>query len=137
MILFIDDERRRMKSYVEALELYNYPVIFEPDVAEAIVFFENNDEYIKLVILDVMMPTSDIFDDRCAEDGLRTGICFHDKIRQYDRNIPVIIFTNFRKDELSSIVEHHNTCILYKNEILPFDLVNTVDKLINIKDGTE
>ncbi len=129
MILFVDDERRRMRSYVEAIELSHYQVKFESDVDDALNFFEKNCDQLKLLILDVMMPTGNSFDDEQTNDGLRTGICFYQKVRQLNRNIPVIIFTNFRNNELTNI-ESEKTLVFHKDGVLPFELASNVDRIL-------
>jgi CheY-like chemotaxis protein len=129
MILFVDDERRRMRSYVEAIELSHYQVKFESDVDDALDFFEKNCGQLKLLILDVMMPTGNSFDDEQTNDGLRTGICFYRKVRQLNPNIPVIIFTNFRNNELTNI-ESEKTSVFRKDGILPFELASNVDRIL-------
>jgi DNA-binding response OmpR family regulator len=74
MILFVDDERRRMQSYVEELRFSGYDVEFKSDVDDALIFFNENHEKLELLILDVMMPTGNSFDNQQADNGLRTGI---------------------------------------------------------------
>jgi CheY-like chemotaxis protein len=130
MILFVDDERRRMRSYVEAIELSHYQVKFESDVDDALEFFEKNCDRLKLLILDVMMPTGNSFDDEQTNDGLRTGICFYQKVRKLNPDIPVIVFTNFRNNELTNI-ESEKTSVFHKDVILPFELANKVDLILS------
>ncbi len=132
MILFVDDERRRMSSYVEAIELSNHQVIFESNVDDALGFFEKNCEQLKLLILDVMMPIGNSFDDERADNGLRTGICFYQKVRKLNPSIPVIIFTNFRNNELTNI-QSEKTSVFHKDGILPFELASNVDRILSDK----
>jgi CheY-like chemotaxis protein len=86
MILFVDDETRRMKSYVQELQLLDYDVNFESNIDDALIFFESNHKQIELVVLDVMMPTGNSFSEDRSDYGLRTGICFHERIRLKIKN---------------------------------------------------
>jgi CheY-like chemotaxis protein len=129
MIFFVDDERRRMRSYVEALESENFEVEFEYNVSKAVTFYEQNAREIELFILDVMLPSGDAFNNQQTDDGLRTGICLHDRIRDENPHIPIIIFTNINIDELSN-VKSKRTKVLNKEYQLPFDLVEEVKKML-------
>jgi CheY-like chemotaxis protein len=129
MILFVDDERRRMQSYVEELKLSGYEVEFKSDVDDALIFFEENKEKLDLLILDVMMPTGNSFNNQYADDGLRTGICFHEKVRHQNQSIPIIIFTNTPVNE-SFDTESGKTFVFQKDMLLPFDLTNKVNHIL-------
>jgi CheY-like chemotaxis protein len=134
MILFIDDEARRMKSYVEELKFSGYEVEFKSDVDSALAFFTTNEGHTALIILDVMMPTGLSFNDiASAEHGLRTGVSFHDKIRQSNSNIPMIVLTNVGQSDISYI-ESDTTFFVEKATTLPCDLAEKVN-LILLKNG--
>jgi CheY-like chemotaxis protein len=129
MIFFIDDERRRMRSYVQALESENFTVKFESDVSKAVTFYDQNACEIELLILDIMLPFGSAFTSQETDDGLRTGLCLHERIRDKDPCIPIIIFTNINADELSN-VKSDKTKILNKEYKLPFDLVEDVKRML-------
>lgn len=122
MILFIDDEERRMKSYVQELEFSNYNVEFKPDVDSALECLENPKEEIELIILDIMMPTGKkFFNNSQAEKGLRSGICLYQEIRKQKPMLPIVIFTNvydkkllqdIDKDDRTSFCEKGNFFLL-------------------------
>ena len=63
MILIIDDERREMDSYYMELDLSGYEVHFKTDVYTALKFFDDNLPSIRMVILDILMPPDDIFEN--------------------------------------------------------------------------
>jgi CheY-like chemotaxis protein len=133
MILFIDDDRRTMKSYVQELEFCDYQVKFEFDIDDAFHFYENNREHIQIVILDIMMPVGEKFSNQmAAEDGLRTGICFYEKVREDQPNLPVIILTNVSSAELSDIknIKRTEAIILEKPSLDPFILAEKVGDIL-------
>src|SRR5689334_685673 len=93
MILFVDDEQRRMGAFIEELER-SFEVCFIKEVDEALFFFEENVTSIDLLILDIMMPSGHVFRDVDTQYGLITGVYFYDRIRQWAPDLPVIILTN-------------------------------------------
>ena len=80
MILFVDDEKRRMKSYIDELKLSGYEVEIKSDVDSALDFFNKNHKQIELLILDIMMPSGNTFENVDTKYGLRTGISLYEKI---------------------------------------------------------
>ncbi len=134
MILFIDDESRGINSFVEELKLSAYDVILKNDVDSAYKYLEENHNKIQLVILDVMMPPGKILKDADTDDGLRTGVHFHEKIRGKFFDLPIIVFTNFSNEELEEkINKDEKSRLLRKHDYLPFELVEEIqDFLVSI-----
>ncbi|MDZ8086755.1 MAG: response regulator [Nostoc sp. DedQUE12b] len=134
MILFVDDERRRMDSYVQDLVLSGHKVEFKSDVDSALKFFVENQTQIKLLILDIMMPTGVSFDDDQTHYGLRTGIAFYQKIREENPSLPTIIFTNVSDENLAEEISRGSNVLFYqKDNFLPFELEKEVRKILNIE----
>jgi CheY-like chemotaxis protein len=129
MILFIDDERRRIQSFIDELELNDHKVKFESNVDDALDFFASNHNQLDLLILDVMMPTGNTFNDKEADNGFKTGICFYGKVRQQKPNIPIIIFTNVLNSE-SFDTTSGKTFVFEKDMMLPLDLVEKVNHIL-------
>src|SRR3989304_2288098 len=148
MILFVDDETRRMESYKEEMELSCYEVKFLQDVDSAWRFFENNFEKIDLLILDLIMPPGQIFKDENTEDGLRTGIFLFKKIREKAtalptvlfsggqppggvQELPVIIFTNVSDAAVREIFRRKEKCwFIHKEDVLPFELAEKIKEIL-------
>ena len=128
MILFVDDESRGIKNYVEELKLSGYEVTFKDDVDSAFGFLNENSDKIHLVILDVMMPPGKLLRDVDTDGGLRTGMRFHQKIRKIAPKLPIIIFTNFSSEELEyEINQYEQSKFLRKADYLPFELVEEIE----------
>lgn len=131
MILFVDDEKRRMKSYVEELELSNFQVEFKPDVDSALEAFAQHQDQIELLILDIMMPTGDSFSDNQTTHGLRTGFAFYQKIREQNPNLPIVIFTNVSDESLvKEINQDKQSAFCQKDSFLPFKLAEKVQAML-------
>jgi CheY-like chemotaxis protein len=116
MILFVDDEKRRMDNYVEALEESGERVILKVDVDEALKFFDENLDQIELLVLDIMMSYGVSFEDVDTESGLRTGVRFYERIRETAPNLPVIIFTNVTNPDLKKRFDKEKRCWFYRKE---------------------
>ena len=97
MILFIDDEQKKMSSYVEELMLCNYQVELIGSVNSALNYWNLHQDKINLLILDVMMSAGIFYNNSYSEDGLGTGLCFYHKIRDNNTKIPIVINKNIKR----------------------------------------
>ena len=133
-IILIDDETRGMDSYFQELKLVfkdKYEVTFVNDVDLAYEFLQKYHDKIKLVILDVMMPPGKLLGDVDTDDGLRTGVRFHQKIRNILPQIPIIIFTNFSSEELEDKINQcEQSKFLNKADYLPFELADEIKEFL-------
>lgn len=133
MIVFVDDERRFMDSYLLELQFSGYSVRFESDVDSAWTFFLENMDRIDLLILDVAMPPGHTFRDEETEGGLRTGVKFYQRVRERTSEHKVLILTNFADGELSdSLMKQDTKCWLFEKEsLLPFELADEVKRILS------
>ena len=133
-IILIDDESREMDSYFQELKLAfknKYEIVFVKNVDSAYEFLQKNYDRIKLVILDVMMPPGKLLKYVDTDDGLRTGVLFHKKIRNIFSDLPIIIFTNFSSEELENqINQDKKSKFIRKTECLPFELVVNINNFL-------
>ncbi|HEX9943129.1 MAG TPA: response regulator [Thermoanaerobaculia bacterium] len=131
MILFVDDDDKRMESIIDELSLSGLDVRFYSDVDEAVTFFETHSEEVKLLILDIMMPHGSNFNAEETELGLRTGVRFFKKIREARYDLPVIIFTNVSDQDVSERFGKENRCaFLQKRDFLPFEFAEEVRRVL-------
>ncbi|MBL8151992.1 MAG: response regulator [Blastocatellia bacterium] len=132
MILFVDDEEKRMDSYRLILERELEPVCFFNNVDKAMDYFQKEISSIKLLILDIMMPPGDAFKDENTEEGLRTGLNFYDRVRSKTSNLPIIIFTNVTEENVEDHFKADPKCrFLKKSDVFIFELVEEAKKLLN------
>lgn len=134
-IILIDDEGRIIYSYFQELEIEfkdKYEVKLFTDIDSAYKFLTNNCDIIKLVILDVMMPTGELLKDVDTDDGLRTGVRFHEKIREIFPDLPIIVFTNFSVEGIEDqIEEDKKSKFLRKADYLPFQLTDEIKEFLS------
>src|SRR6185437_9682819 len=93
-ILFFDDEGYVLKPYLRELEK-DFDVHFFEDITNGEKILANHPD-IKLLILDVMMPTPEGVASSATNDGHSTGTWFLKQIRGIvvNRPLPVIVLTN-------------------------------------------
>jgi DNA-binding NtrC family response regulator len=121
MILFIDDEKRSVDSYVLEMKLSGFYILYVSNIDNAWSVLQENSRNIELIILDVMMPPGIIFESIITESGLMTGVHFYKKVRENLPECPVIIFTNISDRQiLQNFMEENNCWFIKKGVIAPF-----------------
>lgn len=134
-ILFVDDELTNMNSFILELQLTltDYEVVQKRDVDSAFKYLEENYGEIKLLILDILMPSGKITENMDTADGVETGLRFLQIIRKSFLDIPIFIFSyiNDTHKKLDKIIsEDENTRFLAKHDLLPFELAEQVEKIL-------
>jgi DNA-binding response OmpR family regulator len=140
MILFVDDEKRVMSSYTLELILSGYEVDFETNVDDAMRFFTNNLEAIKVLVLDIMLAPGDIFKNADTEGGMRTGINFYQLVRKKAPELPVFIFTNVSDEQVAKSFRKEPRCWFgEKKNYLPWEFAEEVKRVVQPpkKEGKE
>ena len=135
MILFVDDEKREMESYRMELELElpDSGVVFKRNIDDALSFFEDNQNQIELLILDIMMPQGKAFES-APDNGLKTGIHFYRKVRTITPAMPIIIFTNISDENIEKAFSNDEKCWLMKKENYYADeLVEKVKEILALQ----
>ena len=130
MILFTDDEKREMDSYLMELEMSFPDVIFKDTVDEALKVIGENRDKLKLLILDIMMPPGNEFKDS-PDKGLRTGVHFYESVRRILPDLPVVIFTNVNDAGVRERFEGDFRCwFLKKEDYLPYELAEEIREIL-------
>ena len=115
-VLIIDDEELIRITAQAMLESLGYDVSVAVNGKEGFELFKNSEIKINLIILDMIMPVM----------GGRETL---EKIREIDKNIPVILSSGFTKEKDLEAIKKHNISFLDK----PFrkaDLATMVKQLI-------
>lgn len=118
MILLIDDAPKHMKEYLEELEDAGINFKFTHDPQNGIEIFKKYKSSIGLVVLDMIMPPPPILGNIQTSFGNRTGEFVAKRIKEIDKNVPIMILTN---KSLSSIdlKGYKNIILCSKTETLP------------------
>jgi CheY-like chemotaxis protein len=129
MILLIDDDSYALRSYIIQLERKDFKVKIANSPQSALEKIEKYKKDLKLIILDLMMPTDDLFGFEESNGGMNTGYALLKIIRIKMPNIPVFIFTIRSDHDLDKqLLKEKVVKILRKPDTLPFELLNEVEK---------
>ncbi|WP_088241936.1 response regulator [Calothrix rhizosoleniae] len=133
-ILFVDDEPRGIKNFIDELIFSGYQVNFQNNIDSAEKYLQQHHNTIQLVILDIMMPPGETLRMQDTDNGMKTGILFRNKIRSDFPELPIILFTNFHPDPQlkQEIHDDPKSLLLQKYNYLPFELVEVVQNFFNL-----
>ena len=127
MILMLDDEPRIMSSYLEDLKLSGMDVEFYDDPKAALERIEVDATKVDLLILDLMMPPGERFENRDTERGLRTGVRVYEDVRVLAPNLLVVVLTNVSDPKIERRFRHEENCLFVRKErVLPFEFTKQV-----------
>lgn len=106
-VVFVDDEVRQAKGYIEALTKAGYRVLVEETVESGKNSILENHEA-KCVVLDVMMPFATVWGDPLENLG---GLKVYKEIISalQARQTPVILLTRMEKDDVERKTERIRT----------------------------
>lgn len=142
MILFVDDDTVYIQDYVDDLKDYleersdNCVVLHERTVDSAFKFIIENSQEIKLLVLDMMIPSGNLLKEKDNDNGRRTGRLFiEDLRRKIDLTLfPIIFFTNVNIQNLPSEAGEISFQKLQKEDFTPYEFSL---KVIEILDSTK
>jgi two-component system OmpR family response regulator len=92
-VLYIDDdaEMERMASKFEIMREENIDVVPIARVRDVLPTLKSIKDSIGLIVLDLIMPTDGVYTFEETDAGTLTGLRLLEDIRQYSKDIPVII----------------------------------------------
>lgn len=119
MILFIDDEKRYIKNYIEELESIGFEVNYINNVGDALEFIKSEEsKKIEAIVLDVMMPSNGFF----ADGEVEIGIQFYNECRNCFQYAKVFILTNVSREDVREFFEKQKDCYFdRKDDIMPVE----------------
>jgi CheY-like chemotaxis protein len=146
MIVFVDDDKRYMKAYVETLCSLGYSALQECDVDKALALVIENHKNIDLLVLDMNIPPGLrlIEDKDNGTDGRRTGYWFLQEIRSIIGEItfPLMIFTHVSIESLSSDIDDFSSDLkstpfqlIQKEEYTPYELAEQIKEMLKEVDN--
>jgi CheY-like chemotaxis protein len=131
MIIFVDDDKIYIQDYLEELS-DAYTVHHEYNIDKAFKFIIENSQSIKLLVLDMMIPSGNLLKDKDNDNGRRTGNLF---IEELKKNIdltlfPIIIFTHVNIQNISSVVSGVHLQKFQKEEFTPYQFSLKIKEII-------
>lgn len=119
-----------MWYYIQELNECGYDVVKARGPDESLTILSSHSPF-KAIILDVMMPPGNAFRSVETLDGILTGVKLAERIREDDRNVPIILLTNVEPTQAiadllrRSIVQAY----CYKPDTTPGELVQRLRDL--------
>lgn len=129
MILFVDDEERRVGVYVEELTISGFEVVHIQSPDEAWDYIDAHYGMLDLAILDLMMPHGPRFKHLDTDDGLRTGVRLYERIRQLSPDLPVVFLSNVFEEE-ARLRRDPASYYLMKRDYLPHEFASEVREIM-------
>lgn len=133
MILFIDDEERWVKTYIEAIEMSGYQcnLITNVDGLTPLINGSNSLDGVTLIILDIMMPARNRYESVDTDEGMRTGELVLSDLNQIGPMIPIIILTNKDKSDDFDNHGYNYATYLQKQSTKPSELVDVIRETLS------
>lgn len=134
MILWLDDDinRSSLKNFVETIE-EEFEVIRCTNPKDALAELEEKIDQINLFIVDIIMPTSNLFDREKVNGGTSTGIELVRLIKndvKY-KKLPVMFYSIRYDQKASSYAEQNNIPLIIKQRTPLSEFINEVKKIAN------
>jgi CheY-like chemotaxis protein len=135
MILFIDDDAIYIQDYLDELEELpeKYPVYHERSIDKAFEFIVKNSQDIKLLVLDMMIPSGILLKEKDNDNGRRTGKLFAEELKKEKdlKLFPIIFFTHVKVQNFQSEVVDISLENLQKEDFTPYLFSLKVKEILN------
>lgn len=130
-VLWIDDdaETEKMKSKFDILESNGFNIISESKVNKAISTFKKYQDTIKIILLDIIMPSLDYYTMDETNGGTTTGLRLLNDIREIAPQIPIIVISIKRLKSIDQYKIKFNISEIIEK---PFEIEELIDKINNI-----
>ncbi len=106
IVLLVDDDRRLMSSYAEALDDEGLTSHCAYSVDDALAYLEAG-HLPKVIVWDMMMPSGLAFAHEDTDGGMATGRFLYDRMREIHPDAVYILLTN----DINVIEEYHKPAI--------------------------
>ena len=118
LILVVDDEETMRQTASGILEECGYKVLFANNGQEALDIYKQNQNEIKLILLDMVMPV------KSGKDTLF-------EIRKIDKNIKIIMTSGFKLDQTSNLINKKGANDFLQKPYTLLKLAKIVDATLN------
>ncbi len=131
MILFIDDEPRRIEAYVQAVTDKGLDTLLLSSISE-VTDFLSSPLVPSCVILDVVFPADKALPLEMTSNGLASGMLLFASLRSHFPKSPVVVLTNSSSIAVKQFFDDQDNCWFhYKTELLPRELAEVVARVVN------
>jgi|SRR5580704_4153578 DNA-binding NtrC family response regulator len=132
-LLLIDEDSASMRYYLLEFREAKFLCKHCRNVDDALVELKERGSTYDLVLLDSAMPPGEAYAKVETEAGTQTGKFLFEDIRKLLPDVPVIILTNFSSLEwIQNACKGPHVAVVRKLEMLPIELIDKVQKMINV-----
>jgi CheY-like chemotaxis protein len=100
MILFVDDDHRRIEHFVRELANRGFQTQVISTVDEAMAFLKSPPASLEALVCDIMMPYGSL-DPDATRDGFRSGLILLDTALKAKADLPIVLLTNVTEEKLA------------------------------------
>lgn len=127
MILFIDDEPRTVRFYLDEISSRGVAVKLIATVSELDDYLSKNEQAPECIVLDVMFPGQPGFPNYLTSFGMRTGLTIFGGLRSQFSDTHIVIFTASHDIEVTNFFRNQDNCtLLHKGSVLPVQFADLV-----------
>ena len=127
MILFVDDEPRRIAAYVNETVSKGFRALTLSSVSELQLFLQRPEPNPQCIVLDVMFPGDPVLPRELTSSGLTTGVPVFASLRSTFPTTPIVVFTNSSSLEVKNFFRNQDNCFFfYKSDLLPGELAELI-----------
>jgi len=117
-LLLIDDNDLVRNVLHEVLEISGYSVIDAVDGEDGINAFRNNNQHIRLIISDVLMPK-------------KNGKEVYDEVRKINQDINILFISGYPDDLLANNLTQDDKMYFLPKPVRPADFITTIQTILN------
>lgn len=127
-IVIIDDDAFELAVHVEALKEAGHNVAFYEGIAVALEAVRAGN--IDLAVVDIMMPTEDVFSAAATDNGRLTGVRLLEEINRLQPTVLLAILTVRKDRKLIDLVDALPIVGLIHKPCMPDDFVLQIDAFL-------
>ncbi len=139
-IMLVDDELSPKKSgpdgsymwyYTKAICDAGFEVVEVVGPDSALQKLSSKSSKFDLIIVDIMMPPGEAYENENTLDGLRTGIFLARSIQENYPELPILVLTNVLNPNVLNKVREMASVkkVLVKPDCTPFELVEEIHRI--------
>lgn len=134
MILFVDDNPRRIQHYVSEVAKCGFQTQVISNIDEAMAFLKAPPASLQALVCDIMLPHGSL-DPDATRDGFRSGLILLDMALKARAHLPIVLLTHVPEEELGLPEDLGKHCFyVYKYTNRPRQFADQVQSFLGRKE---
>ena len=135
MILYVDDEKSVPELYQAALrKIPETEVVLIRNADDAFDFVKKEKHRIKLIIIDLILPTTDKYDEDRTAKGMKTGWILYKDMKLLAPDVHYLFLTSLNYDIRMNLISDktmEGLTFLEKRNTLPQELADVAKRILD------